>query len=107
MIYPVICLICYTVVSLVRTASTKSEWLPAISCGLGAVLSLAAFLICPQHIPSADLLEVIFCGALSGLAATGSNQLWKKSKILIFGKYGLDVNALDHMLEEHNKADRT
>ena len=42
MTYLSICIICYIAVALIKRTSIKNEWLPAISCGLGAALSLIA-----------------------------------------------------------------
>ena len=107
MIYPAICLLCYIIAALIRTSSLKREFIPAIACALGAALSLTALALCPQYLPTVHPLEAIFCGALSGLAATGSDQLWKKTKRLIFNKYGLDLDALDSMLEREQRTNRS
>ena len=94
MTYPVICLVCYVAVSLVRRTAVKNEWLPLISCALGAALALVAALAFPQYMPESELIASVIGGALSGLAATGGNQVVKQAAKLICERHGIDPKAV-------------
>lgn len=91
MAFLMIILICYIVVALVRKTSVKNEWLPLISGGLGLVLGLIAFYALPTTVPSDDIGTTIAYGFFCGLAATGSNQMFKQTVKYIKDKYGIDV----------------
>ena len=106
MTYLSICIICYIAVALIKRTSIKNEWLPAISCGLGATLSLIAFAFFRQT-AEIEPLAAIVSGAIAGLAATGSNQVLKQANKLIFDKYGLSIEDLDRMLEREQKSDHS
>ena len=73
-IIPVIVVICYVVISAIKTTNIKSKWFPLISCALGAVLAVAMFYIVPDFVGAATLTAAIISGAVSGLAATGTNH---------------------------------
>lgn len=91
MAFLVIILICYIVVALVRKTAIKNEWLPLISGGLGLVLGLIAFYALPSIVPSETVGITIVYGFFCGLAATGSNQVFKQAVKYIKDKYGIDI----------------
>ena len=106
MTYLSICIICYIAVALIKRTSIKNEWLPAISCGLGASLSLVALAFSSQT-AEAEPIAAIVSGAMAGLAATGSNQVFKQASKLLFDKYGLSIKDLDRMLEREGKSNHS
>lgn len=77
-IIPVIVVICYMVISAIKTTNINNKWFPLISCALGAVLAVAMFYIVPDFVGSTTLTAAIISGAVSGLAATGTNQIFKQ-----------------------------
>ena len=91
MYYPLICIICYIIVFFVRKTKIKNEVLPIISCVLGIVLAIVGFYAFPQFIATDSFLVAIFGGALSGLAATGGNQVFKQALKLFEQKYDIDI----------------
>lgn len=74
-----ITVICYLIIEIIKTTQLNRKWLPAISGLLGGGLGILAMFIMPSY-PSADYLNAIAIGIVSGLAATGVNQIAKKLK---------------------------
>lgn len=91
MAFLVIILICYIVVALIRKTSIKNEWLPLISGGLGLTLGLIAFYALPSIVPSETLGITVAYGFFCGLAATGSNQVFKQALKYLKDKYNIDI----------------
>lgn len=75
---PVIVVICYIAITAIKTTKINSKFYPLISCILGALLAAAMFFIFPEFIGAATLTAAIISGAVSGLAATGTNQVFKQ-----------------------------
>ena len=73
-----------TVISFLAAQAVKAtkldhRWLPVICGVVGAALGLAALYIMPDF-PANDPLTAVAVGIVSGLAATGSNELIKQLK---------------------------
>lgn len=61
----------------VKATRLDNKWLPVI-CGMcGAVLGVVGMLTIPDF-PAGDILGAIAVGIVSGLAATGSHQIYKQ-----------------------------
>ena len=77
----VITVIVYLLGMAVRATSLDNKWIPVI-CGLfGGLLGMAAFFWCPiPDFPATDALSAAAIGIVSGLAATGADQIGKKLK---------------------------
>lgn len=75
---PFIVVICYVAVTAIKATKLNKKWYPIISCAIGAVVGLALFLIAPEFIGAATLAAAIISGAVSGLAATGTDQVFKQ-----------------------------
>lgn len=74
-----ITIICYLIGEVVKLLPLDNKWVPAI-CGIaGAALGYAAMFIMPDF-PAADIITALAIGIVSGLAATGVNQVWKQMK---------------------------
>lgn len=56
----------------------KRKHIPLISAIFGVVISVIIFYACPDIIYCNNILEAIAMGGMSGFAATGCNQLYKK-----------------------------
>ena len=71
--------ICYLVGLIVKaTPWNNSKYIP-IACGVsGALLGLAAYGLAVADFPAADPLTAVAVGIVSGLAATGVNEMYKK-----------------------------
>ncbi|MEA4932937.1 MAG: phage holin family protein [Lawsonibacter sp.] len=73
-----ITVICYLVAQVVKATPLDSKWLPVL-CGLvGGVLGVAALYISLPDFPATDPLTAAAVGIVSGLAATGANQIGKQ-----------------------------
>lgn len=72
--------ICY-VVGMACKAAKKipDEWIPVIMAVVGGVLGAVGMNIMPDF-PAADYINAVAVGAVSGLAATGVNQVYKQAK---------------------------
>lgn len=71
--------ICYLIASLIKTTTLDNKWLPIICGVLGGILGIFAIRIMPDF-PAEDPITAIAVGIVSGLAATGSNQVYKQLK---------------------------
>lgn len=54
--------------------------IPVIMGIVGAALGIAAFYIAPEVVMADDPFTAIAIGILSGLTATGANQIYKQAK---------------------------
>ncbi|MEG1492619.1 MAG: phage holin family protein [Oscillospiraceae bacterium] len=72
-----IVVICYLIAELLKATALDNKWLPVI-CGVaGGLLGLAAMRVMPDY-PAKDILTAVAIGIVSGLAATGTNQIFKQ-----------------------------
>lgn len=72
-----ITIICYLAAEIVKVTSLDNKWIPVI-CGIsGGILGIAA-LFCMPDFPVQDVLSAAAVGIVSGLAATGANQIFKQ-----------------------------
>lgn len=72
-----ITVICYLVAQVVKATPLDNKWLP-IMCGVaGAVLGVVGLRVMPEF-PAHDMLTAAAVGIVSGLAATGVNQVYKQ-----------------------------
>jgi hypothetical protein len=74
-----ITVICYLIIEIIKTTALDHKWLPIISGILGGAVGVVAMLVMPSF-PASDYLNAIAIGIVSGLAATGANQIGKKLK---------------------------
>lgn len=84
-------ILCYILVALIKRTSIASEWLPLISGALGIGLNIAAFYLIPTLVPCEEISMAVFYGFICGLAATGTNQVFKQACKYILNKYGIDL----------------
>lgn len=74
-----ITIICYLIGEVIKLLPLDNKWVPVI-CGIaGAALGYAAMHIMPDF-PATDLITALAIGIVSGLAATGVNQVYKQMK---------------------------
>ena len=74
-----IAVLCYLAALLIKATSLPNKWLPVLCGALGGLLGVVALYIVPDY-PASDLLTAIAVGIVSGLAATGANQIYKQLK---------------------------
>lgn len=76
---PAITILCYLVGAAVKATAADGKYIPIICGLLGAVLGIGAMFVMPEF-PANDVLTAAAIGAVSGLAATGANQVYKQLK---------------------------
>ena len=72
-----ITVICYVLALAIKATKLDNKWLPAICGMLGGALGTAAMYIMPDY-PAGDMITAVAIGIVSGLAATGVNQVFKQ-----------------------------
>jgi len=80
--FPAIVVICYLVGIGLKAINNENldRFIPVI-CGLfGAILGIVMFLTIPNFIPADNWAIAIAIGIVSGLSATGANQIYKQLK---------------------------
>lgn len=76
---PAITVICYLIGMICKASNLNDKWIPCVMGVLGAVLGIAAMLLMDEF-PATDYIGAIAIGIVSGLAATGVNQVVKQLK---------------------------
>lgn len=75
-----ITVICYLVGLIVKAAPLDNKFIP-IACGLaGGALGVLALFLGVHDFPATDYLTAAAVGIVSGMAATGANQVLKQFK---------------------------
>jgi len=72
-----ITVICYLAAQMAKATALDNKWLPVICGALGGILGIAALHLMPGY-PAEDPLTATAIGIVSGLAATGANQIYKQ-----------------------------
>jgi len=90
-LFPVVApilVMCYLIGLLLKSIpSIKDELIPCIIGIVGGILGVVGMFIIPDY-PAKDIMTAIAVGIVSGLASTGTHQIYKQIKNLIGG--GLD-----------------
>ena len=73
-----ITVICYLLAQVIKATRLDNKWLPVLCGVLGGALGLTALYTGLQDFPAADPLTALAVGIVSGLAATGVNQIGKQ-----------------------------
>lgn len=74
-----ITVICYLAAQGLKATIIDNKWLP-VTCGaLGGILGIVGWRVMDAY-PAEDILTAIAVGIVSGLAATGINQISKQFK---------------------------
>lgn len=72
-----ITVLCYLIGEVVKATGLDNKWIPVV-CGVcGLVLGIAGMHIMPEF-PGTDYITAASVGVVSGLAATGINQVAKQ-----------------------------
>ena len=76
-----IVVICYCVgYALKKTEKFKDNYIPVAMIILGAVLGIVSYFFAPNLINTPDIISAIAVGFMSGMTATGINQVYKQIK---------------------------
>lgn len=74
-----ITVICYLVGVIARATAIDNKWIPVIVGVSGAALGVVGMYVIADF-PAADVINALAVGIVSGLAATGANQITKISQ---------------------------
>ena len=74
-----ITVICYLVCWIVKVSGLDNKWIPVIVGVCGGILGVVGMLVMTDF-PAADPLTAAAVGIVSGLAATGVDQISKQMK---------------------------
>lgn len=72
-----ITVVCYLAAQTIKATNLDNKWLPVICGILGGALGVLGMYIVADF-PAADYLTAVAVGIVSGLAATGANQVYKQ-----------------------------
>ena len=72
-----ITVIAYLIGFAVKTTALDNKWIPSICGTVGGILGVLAMRIMPDF-PATDYITAVAVGIVSGLAATGVNQIGKQ-----------------------------
>ena len=72
-----ITVIAYLIGSAVKATTLDNRWIPSICGTVGGILGVLAMRIMPDF-PATDYITAVAVGVVSGLAATGVNQIGKQ-----------------------------
>ena len=74
-----ISVITYLMAEVVKALTLDGKWIPVVCGVLGAILGVAAMYTVPDF-PADDAISAVAVGIVSGLAATGADQISKQLK---------------------------
>ena len=74
-----ITVIAYLIGSAVKATTLDNRWIPIICGTVGGILGVLAMRIMPDF-PATDYITAVAVGIVSGLAATGADQIYKQLK---------------------------
>lgn len=75
----VITVICYLIGQVVKASGIDNKWIPIVVGVAGGVLGVVGMHLMPDF-PAQDYLTAVAVGIVSGLAATGVDQVAKQLK---------------------------
>ena len=75
-----ITVICYLIGLGIKTSKLDEKYIPVICGTVGAIMGVVSYLVKMPDFPANDPINAIAIGIVSGLAATGANQIYKQLK---------------------------
>ena len=72
-----ITVICYLIGKVVKANGIDNKWIPCIVGFAGGLLGIAGLYIIPDY-PATEIITAAAVGIVSGLAATGVNEIGKQ-----------------------------
>ena len=73
-----ITVLCYLIGQIVKATGLDNKWIPCIAGVVGAILGAVALAVGMPDFPATDYITAVAVGVVSGLAATGINQVAKQ-----------------------------
>lgn len=72
-----ITVICWLIGEVFSNLPLDNKWIPSIVGAFGMALGVVGWLVMPEF-PADNILTAFAVGIVSGLAATGADQVWKQ-----------------------------
>lgn len=72
-----ITVLCILAGEVVKASEINNKWIPIICGSVGMILGIAGMMFMPDY-PATDFITAAAVGVVSGLAATGINQVFKQ-----------------------------
>lgn len=72
-----ITVICLLIGQGIKVTPMDNKWIPLLMGVAGAILGVVGWKVMPEY-PAQDILTAIAVGIVSGLGATGINQIYKQ-----------------------------
>lgn len=72
-----ITVICWLIGQIVKATGIDNKWIPCIVGVIGGLLGIAGLYIIPDY-PATEIITAIAVGIVSGMAATGADQIHKQ-----------------------------
>ena len=72
-----ITVICWLIGQIVKATGIDNKWIPCIVGAVGGLLGVAGLYIIPDY-PAQEIITAIAVGIVSGMAATGIDQMGKQ-----------------------------
>ena len=72
-----ITVICYLAAQAIKATKINNKWIPVLCSGFGMILGIVGMFVMPDF-PTGDVISSAAVGIVSGLAATGANQIYKQ-----------------------------
>lgn len=75
-----IIVICYMIGMIAKASALQDKWIPVV-CGIcGGIIGALALMFKMPEFPAEDYFTAVAVGIMSGLTATGVNQIYKQLK---------------------------
>lgn len=72
-----ITILCYLIAEFIKVSRINNKWIPITCLSVGGVLGIVGLYIIPDF-PADNVMSAVAVGIVSGGAATGINQTFKK-----------------------------
>ena len=72
-----ITVICWLIGQIIKATGLENKWIPCIVGVAGGLLGVAGLYIIPDY-PATEIITAVAVGIVSGMAATGADQIGKQ-----------------------------
>lgn len=72
-----ITVICWLIGQIIKATGLNNKWIPCIVGVAGGLLGVAGLYIIPDY-PATEIITAVAVGIVSGMAATGADQIGKQ-----------------------------
>ena len=72
-----ITVICWLIGQIIKATGLENKWIPCIVGVAGGLLGVAGLYVIPDY-PATEIITAVAVGIVSGMAATGADQIHKQ-----------------------------